>query len=62
MSLESNLPLSDPLQSIEPFCGSIDIRFPDLGTKEKNVKRVRKFQDILLSYSGINESNDSSSQ
>ena len=38
---------------------SIDIRFPDLGTKEKNVKRMRKSQDVPLSYSGMNESNDS---
>ena len=38
---------------------SIDIRFPDLGTKEKNVKRMRKSQDVPLSYSEINKSNDS---
>ena len=34
------------------------IRFPDLRTKEKNVKRMREFQDVFLSYSEMDESND----
>ena len=33
--------------------------FPDLRTNEKNEKRMRKSQDVPLSYSGMNESNDS---
>jgi hypothetical protein len=37
---------------------SIDIRFPDLGTKEKNVKRMRKSQTVPLSYNEVDESND----
>ena len=35
-----------------------NIRFPDLGTKEKNVKKTRKSQAVPLSYSEMNESND----
>ena len=36
---------------------SIDIRFPDLGTKEKKVKRMRKSQDVPSSYSETIEPN-----
>ena len=35
---------------------NIDIRFPDLGTTEKNVIRMRKFQDVFLSRSEMNVS------
>ena len=37
---------------------SIDIHFPDLGTKGKNVKEMRKSKDVPLSYREMNESND----
>ena len=48
------MPSLRPLQIL-----SIDIRLPGLGTKEKNAKRMRKSQDVPLSYSAMNESNDS---
>ena len=37
-----------PSLCLRKYLLSIDIRFPDLGTKEKNVKRMRKSQDVSL--------------
>ena len=38
---------------------SIAIRLPDFGSKENNVRRMRKSQTVLLSYSEFDKSNNS---